>query len=135
MGAWPSELRTNLGTESGQQRNHPVAAPGCGTRFPVSKSHLRPIDAETDSEPELASPLTFSDGLELLFGVDWAGEMKRAAFAWRGIDLELPADGPTDSLADGEAQAEPSGCSCVGGIEGAERLKEVMELIGGDPRA
>ncbi|MGI6303754.1 MAG: hypothetical protein ACOX52_22240 [Verrucomicrobiota bacterium] len=55
--------RSNFAAELGQNRNNTVAAPGFSCPNPIPCS----FDTETDSDldPDLASPLTFSDGLQL----------------------------------------------------------------------
>ncbi|MGI6303032.1 MAG: hypothetical protein ACOX52_18515 [Verrucomicrobiota bacterium] len=60
-GAWPSEHRSNLAAESCQHRNRTVALPG----FSCPNPNPRPYHTEADSEPDLASPSTFSDSLLL----------------------------------------------------------------------
>ncbi|MGI6299495.1 MAG: hypothetical protein ACOX52_00320 [Verrucomicrobiota bacterium] len=53
--------RSHFAAEFGQHRNNTVATPGFSCLNPIT----RPFDTETDSDPELASPLTFSDNLQL----------------------------------------------------------------------
>ncbi|MGI6301948.1 MAG: hypothetical protein ACOX52_12960, partial [Verrucomicrobiota bacterium] len=55
--------RSNFAAKSCQHRNNTVALPGFSCPNPIT----RPFDTEPDSDPELASPLTFSDGLTLGF--------------------------------------------------------------------
>ncbi|MDD8046200.1 MAG: hypothetical protein PHF14_07050 [Verrucomicrobiota bacterium] len=54
--------RSNFASELCQDRNNTVALPG----FPCLNPIPRLFDTETDSDPDpdLASPLTFSDNLE-----------------------------------------------------------------------
>ncbi len=55
--------RSNFTAELCQHRNNMVAVPGSEWPNPIT----RPFDTETDSDPDpdLASPLTFSDDLRL----------------------------------------------------------------------
>jgi hypothetical protein len=55
--------RSHFAAELCQHRNNMVATPGFSCLNPIT----RPFDTETDSDPdsELASPLTFSDNLQL----------------------------------------------------------------------
>ncbi|MGI6301825.1 MAG: hypothetical protein ACOX52_12320 [Verrucomicrobiota bacterium] len=55
--------RSNFAAEWCQHRNNTVAVPGSEWPNPIT----RPFDTETDSDPDpdLASPWTFSDGLNL----------------------------------------------------------------------
>ena len=61
--AWHLALmdRSNFVAEWCQHRNNTVAVPGSEWPNPIT----RPFDTETDSDPDpdLASPWTFSDGL------------------------------------------------------------------------
>ncbi|MGI6301407.1 MAG: hypothetical protein ACOX52_10180 [Verrucomicrobiota bacterium] len=54
-------IRSNFTAELCQHRNNTVAVPGFSCLNPLT----RPFDTETDSDPDpdLASPLTFSDDL------------------------------------------------------------------------
>ena len=54
--------RSNFAVELYQHRNNTAAVPG----FPSPNPIMRPFDTEPDSEPDLASPMTFSDELELV---------------------------------------------------------------------
>ena len=54
---------SNFAAELCQHRNNMVATPGFSCLNPIT----RPFDTETDSDPELASPLTFSDDLQRNF--------------------------------------------------------------------
>jgi len=51
--------RSNPAAEFGQHPNNTVAVPGFSCPNPIT----RPFDTETDSDPDLASPLAFSDTL------------------------------------------------------------------------
>ncbi|MGI6299558.1 MAG: hypothetical protein ACOX52_00645 [Verrucomicrobiota bacterium] len=71
--------RSNFTAELCQHRNITVAVPG----FSCPNLLTRPFDTETDSDPDpdLASPLTFSDDLELNppEALGWS-----SALRWRG---------------------------------------------------
>jgi len=50
--------RSNFAAKWCQQRNNTVAVPGSAWLNPIT----RPFNTDADSDPELASPLTISDG-------------------------------------------------------------------------
>ena len=52
---WPSEHRSNFTAELCQHRNNTVAVPGFSCPNPITRSF------DSDSNPHLASPWTFSD--------------------------------------------------------------------------
>jgi hypothetical protein len=72
--------RSYFAAEWSQHRNNTVAVPGSECPNPIT----RPFDTETDSEPDpdLASPWTFSDSLKLLL----VNANNRALGGWRKIE-------------------------------------------------
>ncbi|MGI6303846.1 MAG: hypothetical protein ACOX52_22755 [Verrucomicrobiota bacterium] len=60
-GTWPSEHRSNLAVELCRHRNHTVTQSG----FSCPNPSPRPFDSETDSAPDLTSPLTVPPSKEI----------------------------------------------------------------------